>query len=88
MTLIPEGKVAKRYGVCKRTLIRWDEHPEVGFPRPVWINDRKYRDAELLDAFDADRVRASMMERPKPRENRLKQLKQFADQSTTADKAV
>jgi hypothetical protein len=77
MALIPEGKVAKRYGVCKRTLLRWDEQAELGFPPLVYINDRKYRDSEQLDAFDAARVRASMMERPKPRATQLKQLKQF-----------
>jgi hypothetical protein len=78
MALIAESKAAKRYGVCKRTLDRWDDQPELGFPPPILINGRKYRDTELLDAFDAARVRASMMERPKPRAKRLKQLKQFA----------
>jgi hypothetical protein len=80
MALIPESQVAKRYGVCKKTPSRWDEHPELGFPPVVWINGRKYRDTDLLDAFDAARVRASMMERPKPGAKRLRQLKQFTDQ--------
>jgi hypothetical protein len=86
MALIPESKVAKRYGVCKKTPSRWDQHPELGFPPVVWINGRKYRDSYQLDAFDAARVRASMMERPKPDARRLKQLKQFA-QSTAAEGA-
>jgi hypothetical protein len=84
MALIAESKTAKRYGVCTRTLDRWDDQAELGFPPPVWINCRKYRDTDRLDAFDAARVRASMMERPKPRAKQVKQLKQFADQSTTA----
>jgi hypothetical protein len=79
MTLIAESKVAKRYGVCKRTLDRWDDHTDLGFPPPVYINGRKYRDSEKLDEFDAARVPDSMMERPKPRAKRLKQLKQFAE---------
>jgi hypothetical protein len=83
MALIKESKVAKRYDVCKRTLARWDEQPELGFPPPVWINDQKYRDGDLLDLFDAARVRASMMERPKPRAKKLRQLKQFTSQSAT-----
>jgi hypothetical protein len=83
MALIAESKTSKRYGVCTRTLDRWDDQPELGFPPPVWINGRKYRDTDRLDAFDQARVRASMMERPKPRAKRLKQLKQFADQSAT-----
>jgi DNA-binding transcriptional MerR regulator len=81
--LSPDSKVAKECGVCKRTIDRWDEQPELGFPPPVWINGRKYRDTDLLAAFIAARVRASMMERPKPRAKRLKQLKQFADQPAT-----
>jgi hypothetical protein len=81
MALIPESKVARRYGVCKRTLTRWDGQPELGFPRAVWINDRKYRDTDELDVFDAACVRASAMARPKAEAKRLKLLKQFAGQS-------
>ena len=84
MNLVPNSKVAKRCGVCTRTLDRWDDQPELGFPPIVWINGRKFRDADLLDAFIIARVRASSMERPKPRAKKLKQLKQFADQSATA----
>jgi hypothetical protein len=83
MAHITESKTAKRYGVCTRTLDRWDAKPELGFPPVVWINGRRYRDTDKLDEFDAARVRASMMERPKPRAKRLKHLKQFADQSAT-----
>jgi hypothetical protein len=77
MNLIPDAKAAKKCGVCKKTLGRWDDKPELGFPPIIWINGRKFRDADLLDAFFVARVRASSMERPKPRAKR-KQLKQFA----------
>jgi hypothetical protein len=51
--LIPDPVVARhRYGVSQRTLPRWDEKPELGFPRPIYINRRKYRDEAELDAFD------------------------------------
>ena len=83
MALIAELKTAKRYGVCTRTLDRWDDQPELGFPSAVRINGRKYRDTDQLDAFDAARVRDSMMERPKPRAKKLRQLKQFANQLAT-----
>jgi hypothetical protein len=63
MALIKESKVAKRYGVDKRTLPRWDEKPELGFPPPIYINGLRYRDGDKLDEFDAARVRASMLER-------------------------
>jgi hypothetical protein len=83
MNLIPEAKVAKKCGVCTKTLQRWDDKPELGFPPIIWINGRRFRDGDLLDAFFVARVRASSMERPKPREKKLKQLKQFANQPAT-----
>ena len=51
--LLPDRKVAERYGVCRRTLFRWDRNPTLGFPPPVRINNRKYRSVAELDAFDA-----------------------------------
>jgi hypothetical protein len=84
VNLIPDSKVAKKCGVCKKTLGRWDDKPELGFPPIIWINGRKFRDADLLDAFFTARVRESSMARPKPRAKRLNQLKQFADQSATS----
>jgi MerR HTH family regulatory protein len=66
MNLIPEAKAAKKCGVCTKTLERWDEK-QLGLPPIVWVNGRKFRDADLLDAFLVACVRASSMERPKPR---------------------
>jgi hypothetical protein len=55
--LIPDPKVARdRYGVSSRTLPRWDEKPELGFPKPIYINRRKYRDEAELDRFDRDQA--------------------------------
>jgi hypothetical protein len=51
--LLPEAKVAERYGVTTVTLWRWDVDPKVDFPKPIRIRGRKYRDVEQLDAFDA-----------------------------------
>jgi hypothetical protein len=53
--LLPDRKVAQRYGVCLRTLWRWDRNPRLGFPRPVTINKRHYRIEAELDAFDRAR---------------------------------
>jgi hypothetical protein len=41
--LLPDVKVAARYGVDPRTLYRWDAQPALGFPKPLRINHRKYR---------------------------------------------
>jgi hypothetical protein len=57
MPLIPDNKVAReRYHVCLKTLKRWDEKPELGFPAAEWINGRKYRDTDKLDAWDTGRA--------------------------------
>ena len=54
--LIPDPKVANRYGVSQRTIPRWDGKPELGFPKPIYINKRKYRDEAELDAFDREQA--------------------------------
>ena len=52
--LVPDSKVCQRYGVVSYTLWRWDhKKPELGFPKPVWINGRKHRFEDELDEFDA-----------------------------------
>jgi hypothetical protein len=78
MNLIPEKKAAAKCGVCVKTLERWDEKPELNFPPIIRINDRKFRDADLLDAFLQACARASSMDRPKPRAKKTKQ--EFAAQ--------
>lgn len=50
--LVPDPEVARRYGRSLRSLARWDEDEALGFPRPILIRGRKYRDLESLDAWD------------------------------------
>lgn len=52
---LPEKQVAARYGVHVVSLARWDKDPKLGFPPPIRIRGRKYRDQDELDAFDASR---------------------------------
>ena len=55
--LIPDSEACRRYGVVPYTLWRWDHgRPEIGFPKPVRINGRKYRVEAELDEFDARRA--------------------------------
>jgi hypothetical protein len=51
--LLPERMVAARYNVHPITLKRWDADPRLEFPKPLRIRNRKYRDADELDRFDA-----------------------------------
>ncbi len=48
-----EPQVCARYGVVPLTLRRWDQDPELGFPAPVFIRGRKYRDEEEILAWEA-----------------------------------
>jgi hypothetical protein len=80
MNLIPEKKAAAKCGVCVKTLERWDDK-QIGFPPIIRINDRKFRDADLLDEFLQACARASSMDRPKPRVKKLKQ--EFGAQSAS-----
>lgn len=41
-SLLPARKVWERYSVTDRTLDRWVERKELGFPRPIVINKRRY----------------------------------------------
>jgi hypothetical protein len=58
-TLMPDSAVARRYGVHTKTLTRWDNTPELGFPPPVRIRRRRYRSIVELEAWDARNSRAA-----------------------------
>jgi hypothetical protein len=55
--LIPDRRVAARYGVCVRTLRRWGQTLELGFPPGIRVNGRWYRDAVALDQWDNENSR-------------------------------
>jgi predicted DNA-binding transcriptional regulator AlpA len=40
--LIPAAQILKRYGISEMTLWRWLRDNELGFPRPIVINRRRY----------------------------------------------
>jgi hypothetical protein len=48
----PDPKVAIGYGVHLRTMARWDKQPELKFPKPRYVNGRKYRNIEELRQWD------------------------------------
>jgi hypothetical protein len=55
--LIAERRVAERYGVNWRTLWRWDERPELGFPPVIKIGTRRFRELAKLEAWDRRNAR-------------------------------
>lgn len=55
---LPDSQVAERYCVHATTLYRWDRDEQLGFPKPIRINGRKYRDVAALDDWDRSRAGA------------------------------
>jgi predicted DNA-binding transcriptional regulator AlpA len=54
--LVPDAQVCARYGVHASTLYNWDRSPNLNFPKPIRINNRKFRDEAELDQFDRARA--------------------------------
>jgi hypothetical protein len=54
--LVPDAEVCARYGIHTSTLRNWDLDPKLGFPRPIRINNRKFRDETELAEFDKARA--------------------------------
>jgi hypothetical protein len=50
--LLSDRQVAQRYDVVVRTLERWDLQPDLGFPPPVRINRRRYRELAALETWE------------------------------------
>ena len=55
--LKPKRAVAREFGVCTRTIDRWHNDKELGFPKPVVINKRCYFNEDALDRFKVDCAR-------------------------------
>ena len=55
--LIPDRLVALRYDVHVRTLARWEATPGLGFPAPIYIRRRRYREIDKLDRWDKTNAR-------------------------------
>jgi hypothetical protein len=56
--LLPDPLVAERYKVTSRTICRWDGQAELGFPKAIRINGRKYRHLHELENWERERVAA------------------------------
>jgi hypothetical protein len=56
---LPTRAVCERYGVCDRTIARWQANPTLNFPQPTIINGRKYFDDDQMTAWDRSRAAAA-----------------------------
>ena len=50
------GAVAARYGVTTRSVDRWWKNPDLNFPQPIIINERKYWAVTDLETWERGRV--------------------------------
>ena len=57
-TKLPARRVCHRYDICDRTLDRWLLDPKLKFPKPMFVNKRRYFDENELDEFDRRQVKA------------------------------
>jgi hypothetical protein len=52
------GVVASRFGVCTRTILRWEADEAFGFPKAMRMRgDRRYWDEAALRAWERKRAR-------------------------------
>ena len=54
--LIPAAQILKRYGITEMTLWRWLRDNELGFPRPIVINRRRYWWKGSVSAWERSRL--------------------------------
>jgi predicted DNA-binding transcriptional regulator AlpA len=54
--LVPDAEVCSRYGIHVSTLRNWDLNAALNFPKPIRINNRKFRDEAELAQFDRTRA--------------------------------
>jgi hypothetical protein len=55
--LLPARDVLKRYGIVDRTLDRWLGNPELDFPRPLVVNNRRYFRERALVLWERQQAR-------------------------------
>ena len=61
--LISDRLAAQRYNVHPFTLRRWDAKPDLGFPKCVYVNGRRYREVDALEAWDRKNSREAATRR-------------------------
>ena len=53
---VPSRQVRARYNVSDMGLWRWLRSPELRFPRPIYINKRRYWPLSALQAWEIERA--------------------------------
>ena len=61
---LPTRDVAARYSVTTRSIDRWRKNPDLAFPQPIHINDRKYWSLADLEKWERERTRIRVGDNP------------------------
>jgi hypothetical protein len=61
---LPTGAVAARYGVTTRSVDRWWKDPDLNFPQPIIVNERKYWALTDLEIWERGHVAEKVHELP------------------------
>ncbi len=64
--LVPDPQVWREFNVTPMTGWRWDHDPELGFPPPLRIRNRKFRSRKALDEFKARLVADALEGKKRP----------------------
>jgi hypothetical protein len=67
LTLQPTRRVTDRYGICSRTIDRWLLKEELGFPKPILINRRRYWYEQDLIEWERTRSATAHLEGSAPK---------------------
>ena len=57
--LLPARQIWEHFGICSRTLSRWLAQGDLGFPRPIFVNGRRYWRLAEIEAWDHARPRGT-----------------------------
>jgi hypothetical protein len=49
--LVPDPQILREFNISTMTLWRWDHDPELGFPPPIKIRKRKFRQRRAIEQF-------------------------------------
>jgi hypothetical protein len=61
----PDRIIAEYLGIHVKSLPRWDRRPELGFPKPVYLNGRKFRSWSEVKAW-VSRAAIEHASKPQP----------------------
>lgn len=73
-TLIPDSTIKRMLGLSSVSLHRWDKDPSVGFPPPIYIRNRKFRDSVAFEEWRQRKIAQAAADQGLMREKRQQSM--------------